>query len=88
MLIGVNGADTFWFGPDGGDDMVFDFIDVVDRIGFRGIAGVDDFADLRITGELRGGVAGSLVTYGDGQDTIWLRLATTTSLTSADFVFG
>ena len=88
LLIGANGADAFRFEGDFGDDVIQDFIDVTDRIWFAPDTGVDDFTDLRITAELRGGVTGSLVTFGDGQDTLWLRLITPSQLGAGDFVFG
>jgi len=88
LLIGNGGADSFRFEGDFGDDAIQDFVDGVDRIWLSLSTGADAFADLRITAELRGGIAGSLVTFGDGEDTIWLRLITPTQLSSADFLFG
>ena len=88
LLIANGGADQFRFEGDFGDDAIQDFADGVDRIWLSPSTGADAFADLRITAELRGGIAGSLVTFGDGEDTIWLRLITPTQLSSADFLFG
>ncbi len=88
QVTGGNGADQFWFAAGFGHDLVTDYRDGQDKIGFAGITGVDDFSDLTISTELRGGVAGALVTFGDGANTVWLRLALATSLHADDFLFG
>ena len=49
---------------------------------------MDDFSDLRLFTEVRGGVTGTTITHGDGSETIWLRLALVTSLRADDFLFG
>jgi len=88
LLIGGAGADGFRFEGDFGDDAIQDFSDLVDRIWLAPDTGVDAFSDLRITLNVRGGVKGSLITFGDGEDTIWLRLISPTQLSASDFVFG
>jgi len=88
LLAGGDGADEFWFGAGFGKDVVSDFRDGQDRVGFFGVAGVDDFSDLRIALEIRGGVSGSLVTFGAGDNSIWLQAVTVNKLSAADFLFG
>lgn len=88
QLTGGLGADQFWFGALFGQDVVSDYRDGTDKIGFSGIAGLDDFSDLRISSELRGGVNGALITFGDGANSIWLKLAPAVSLGASDFLFG
>jgi len=88
LLVGGDGADEFWFAAGFGKDVISDFRDGVDRVGFFGIGGVDDFTDLRISLEVRGGVSGSLVTYGAGDNSVWLQQVSVNRLSGADFLFG
>jgi serralysin len=88
QLTGGAGADQFWFAAGFGRDVVLDYRDGTDKIGFAGIAGVDDFSDLRISTELRGGVAGALITCGDGTNSLWLRTTAVATLHADDFLFG
>jgi len=88
LLIGGDDVDAFRLDGDFGKDAVLDFQDMVDHIWFAADTGVDDFSDLRIQNQVRDGVQGALVTFGDGLDSIWLRLIKPSQLSSADFLFG
>lgn len=88
LLIGGDDTDAFHFEGDFGKDVVQDFQDMVDRLWFAPNTGVDDFSDLRIQHQVRDGVQGALVTFGDGLDAIWLRLIKPSQLGAGDFIFG
>lgn len=89
LLLGGDDTDVFGFAGDFGRDVIHDFQDLVDRIWFAADTGVDAFSDLRITLDARGGsLPGALITFGDGQDTIWVRGVTPAQLTASDFLFG
>lgn len=88
QLTGGDDSDVFHFDGDFGRDVIVDFQDLVDRIAFGADSGVDDFSDLRIVNQARDGVAGALITFGDGMDTVWVRGVTPGQLSAGDFLFG
>jgi hypothetical protein len=79
--IGPGGADTFVFGANNGADYIMDFEVGNDQIELNGIAGIDDFGDLRLT------FIGSdtLIDLGDGNSVIVFGV---TDLSASDFIFG
>jgi len=85
-LAGGWGADQFWFEPGSGRDVIEDFTDG-DRIGFGG-GGPASFAELGIVADMRDGVAGAYVTWGQGADGVWLKHVTVASLGADDFLFA
>jgi Ca2+-binding RTX toxin-like protein len=86
QLTGGAGADQFCFAAGFGHDVVTDYRDGTDKIGFFGVAGLDDFTDLTVTSQLRGGTPGALISFG-GAD-IWLRQVSAAVLHADDFLFG
>ncbi|HEY0648178.1 matrixin family metalloprotease [Phenylobacterium sp.] len=88
LLLGGDDVDAFHFDGDFGKDVVQDFQDMVDRLWFSADTGVDDFSDLRIQNQVRNGEQGALITFGDGLDSVWLRLIKPAQLGASDFVFG
>jgi serralysin len=84
-LSGGWGADQFWFEPGSGRDVIVDFTDG-DQICFGG-GGPGSFAELGVIADMRDGVAGTYVTWGQGADGVWLKNVTTGSVTADDFVF-
>jgi Ca2+-binding RTX toxin-like protein len=83
VLTGGQGRDIFAFGPDSGNDTVTDFRNNQDVIRFEAVAGVDDFGDLVITGVGRD----TLVTWGDGTNSILLEGTNPRMLDASDFLF-
>ena len=83
ILTGGQGRDVFAFGSDSGDDTLTDFRSHQDLIRFEGIAGVDDFSDLVIIGVGRD----TLVTWGDGTNSILLEGTNPRMLDASDFLF-
>jgi Ca2+-binding RTX toxin-like protein len=82
-LTGGQDLDTFVFGEASGDDVVTDFRNGQDLIRFDGIAGVDDFSDLTIV-RFR---SGSLISWGDGSNTIFVEHVRPAELDAGDFQF-
>ena len=84
-LTGGAGADRFVYGAAGfGDDRIADFQNGVDLIDMRGLAGVDDFSDVRISSV----GLDVVITFGDGADTIRLSGVAASSIGAEDFLFG
>lgn len=84
-LTGGWGADQFWFEPGSGRDVIVDFVEG-DTIGFGG-GGPASFAELGIIADMRDGVAGTYITWGQGADGVWLQNVTPSSVTPEAFVF-
>ena len=82
VLTGGNGTDRFVFGPQSGNDRITDF--KKDVIAFEGVAGVDDFGDLIITRVGRD----TLISWGDGSDSILIEGMRPNQLDPAFFTFG
>ena len=83
LLTGGQGRDIFAFGPDSGNDAITDFRNNQDVIRFEGVAGVDDFGDLVITRAGRD----TLITWGDGTNSILLEGTNPRMLDASDFLF-
>lgn len=84
LLTGGGGADEFVFRDGFGKDRVADFQDGLDHIDLSGLAGVDDFSDLRVS------TLGfdTVITFGDGSQTITLSAFSASNLSADDFIFG
>jgi hypothetical protein len=74
---------AFLFGPDSGNDVVTDVRNNQEVIRFEGVAGVDDFGDLVIARVGRD----TLVTLGDGTNSILLAGTKPRVLGASDFLF-
>lgn len=84
LLTGGGGADDFVFRDGFGKDRIADFQDGLDRIDLSGVAGVDDVSDLRIS------TLGldTVITFGDGSQTITLSAFAAAQVSADDFIFG
>ena len=80
-LSGGAGNDLFAFGLGDGRDTITDW-NTGDKIDLRGMAGVDDFSDVTITGS-----GGSTLVHAGDVD-VTLNFVTASQLTAADFLFG
>lgn len=88
LLVGGDDTDVFRFDGDFGKDVIQDFQDLIDHIAFGADTGVDAFSDLRLMNQAREGVFGTLISFGDGLDSIWLRMIRPNQLSASDFLFG
>ncbi|MGE0699979.1 MAG: hypothetical protein AB7O57_12860, partial [Hyphomicrobiaceae bacterium] len=82
-VTGGLGADTFVFANSGGHDTFTDFLNGVDHIDLRQVAGVSRFADLAITQ----GSSGAELLFGAGYG-ITLTGVSAGLLDASDFLFG
>lgn len=88
LLTGGDDTDAFRFDGDFGKDVITDFQDLLDRIWLGADTGVDDFSDLRVTNSSRDGASGTLITFGDGADSIFLKGIKASLIGAGDFIFG
>jgi Ca2+-binding RTX toxin-like protein len=85
ILSGGDGADVFGFEAGFGRDRINDFRDGLDKIRLLGIAGVDDFTDLKIG---RDSAGNAVISFGDGSNSITLAGVASTKLDASDFLFA
>ena len=84
QLTGGLGADEFVFRAGFGKDRIADFQNGVDKILLNGIAGVDDFSDIRVSSL----GFDTVITFGDGSQTITLSAFAASQVSADDFIFG
>jgi hypothetical protein len=82
VITGGAGADVFVFTRGSGADRITDFTPGTDRLLFEGIAP----SSVKIVPTTVAGTAGLLVTYGTGDDSVFL--ANVAKLAAGDLVFG
>ena len=83
-LTGAAGADTFFVGPDDGNDVVTNFANDEDLIDLTQFPTVSSYSDLTITSDANG-VTIDLTAHGGG--TILLQGMNIRDLDASDFVF-
>ena len=84
-LTGGAGVDTFFIGPDDGDDTITDFANGEDLIDLKQFSTISSFSDLTITSD-DNGVMIDLSAHGGG--TIFLQGFSVDDLDASDFVFA
>ncbi|WIE51997.1 VCBS domain-containing protein [Pseudomonas sp. GM17] len=82
-LTGSSGADTFVFAQPIGNNQIYNFDVMADKIDLIGFTGVTTFADLSISNDVNGN---ALVSIGSGQ-TVTLRGVDAADLSEANFQF-
>jgi Ca2+-binding RTX toxin-like protein len=82
VMTGLLGADIFVFTRGSGADRIADFTPGTDRLLFEGIAP----STVKVMPTTVAGTAGLLVTFGPGDDSVFL--ANVAKLAAGDLVFG
>ena len=86
ILTGGLGSDVFLFAKSGGNDIITDFADSIDKIQFAADTGIASFDQLKISSGTDNGIINTIVNLGKGGE-ITLTGIAVNDLDATDFIF-